>query len=275
MTDPDYTQPRVASSDDWSEAPTEVGEGRVDPDAAYAFALATNDPNEVYLRGEAVPPMFSAAQIRLASNRSEQLRAAGNPVIGTRAVVHGEHDAYFHAPVRPGDRLRWQARTYSVRQSPAGLVSTQRIVVTNEAGQLAVEHFWTVIYVGAQSAGAGGPDLSDHSFPAEARMRPLGEHTFALARDQAYRYAGVSGDHNGHSVDSEAARAEGFDGRILQGLCTLAMCSGAVIKVALAGDPGSLRRFACRMAAPVPAGAELTVQVYDAGPSPIGRAVAF
>ena len=30
----------------------EMHRGRVDPDAAIAYALATNDPNERYLRGD-------------------------------------------------------------------------------------------------------------------------------------------------------------------------------------------------------------------------------
>ena len=34
-------------------------EGRIDRDAAMAFALATNEPNEAYVSGQSVPPLFT------------------------------------------------------------------------------------------------------------------------------------------------------------------------------------------------------------------------
>ena len=96
-----------------------------------------------------------------------------------------------------------------------------------------------------------------------------------MSRDQGYRYGGASGDRPDHALDDEAAKAEGFPGKILQGMCTFAMCSGAVIAEA-GGDPGRLRRLAGRFASPVRPGHELVVDLYEAEPCQDGaRALVF
>ena len=77
-------------------------------------------------------------------------------------------------------------------------------------------------------------------------------------------------------IDDEAARRAGFPSKFLQGLCTFAMCSGAVVKVGADGDPDRLRRLACRFSSPVFPRNNLTVDVYDAGETADGgRALAF
>jgi acyl dehydratase len=83
--------------------------------------------------------------------------------------------------------------------------------------------------------------------------------------DQAFRFAGVSGDHNLHAIDGQAAVAEGFADRILQGVCTMSMAAAAVVHLLADGDPGRLTRFACRFAAPVFARSVLRIDTFDAG----------
>ena len=72
-------------------------------------------------------------------------------------------------------------------------------------------------------------------------------------------------------VDDEAARRAGFPSKFLQGLCTFAMCSGAVVKIAADGDPARVRRLACRFASPVFPRSELVVELYDAGTTEDGE----
>ena len=70
--------------------------------------------------------------------------------------------------------------------------------------------------------------------------------------DQAERYAEASGDHNPIHLDEEAARAVGLPGRILHGLCTMALAGRAVEQVA-GREP---TRLAVRFSAPVALGAD-------------------
>ena len=253
-----------------------VYRGRVDADAVVAFAAATNDLNDRYLQGVAVPPLFTASFILSAQHAvSDRVPATGS-LRGATASLHGEHDVYFRGAVVPGMALQWQANVCSAQQTRGGVLVTKRTVVADEHGAPLVEHYWSNLHVGATHDADFGEAKADHSFPEAARARPVGHRTVPVDRDQTFRYAGVSSDHIGHAVDDEIARAEGFRAKILQGLCTFALCSGAVVDVGAGGDPGRLRRLAGRFASPAYPGRTLEVDLYDAGRTKDGdRALAF
>ena len=250
--------------------------GRIDPDAAIAYALATNDPNPVYQEGGAVPPLYTVSLILPAYLQAGQKTVDPGAIVGVTGGVHGEHDVYFHEPARPGDEVEWSATAHCAKQTPAGAMVTHRILVSDRQGRPLVEHYWSTLYIGGKIAADLGPELADHTFPEEARRHPIGSHTFEIAGDQTFRYAGASTDHAPIHIDDEAARANGFPSKFLQGLCTFAMCSGAVVRLGADGDPDRLRRMAGRFSSPVFPRHELTVDVYDAGSTEDGgRALAF
>ena len=250
--------------------------GRIDDDAAIVYALATNDPNPVYEAGGAVPPLYMVSLLLPALHVAVSQSVDPGAIEGVRGGVHGEHDVHFHQPARPGMAVKWAAHTYCAKQTPAGVMVSQQFVVRDEHDAPVVEHFWTTIYIGGTIAADAGPDLADHAFPDSARDKLIGSHTFAVTGDQTFRYAGASTDHAVIHIDDEAARRAGFPSKFLQGLCTFAMCSGAVVKVGADGDPDRLRRLACRFSSPVFPRNDLTVDVFDAGPTADGgRALAF
>jgi acyl dehydratase len=250
--------------------------GRIDPDAAKAYALATNDPNRVYAEGLAVPPLYTVSLALPALLEGTRRAADDGAIRGARGGVHGEHDVFFHQSARPGMELRWTSLTHCATVTGAGTMVTQRIVLIDEADTPVIEHLWSTLYIGGAIDAPLGPALPDHTFPEHARAHPLGSYDFDVTGDQTFRYAGASTDHGPVHVDDEAARSVGFPSKFLQGLCTLAMCSGAVVRVAADGDPQSLRRFAGRFASPVFPRSTLTVDVFDAGTTSDGaRVVAF
>ena len=249
-------------------------EGEVDVDAPYAYARATNDDNPVYERGESVPPLYTVSLVfpQFRAAHLHFVDALGN----TRGGVHGLHDVYYHRPVRPGMRLRWTAVTNSAEQTKAGTRVTLRFLITDEHDVPVVEHYWSNLYFGTSIPEPLGQPLADHAFPEDARSRPVGERTFTVARDQTFRYAGASGDNGDMHVSDEAARGYGLPAKILQGLCTFAMCSAAVVDGVAEGDPDRLRRLACRFSATTVPGNDVAVALYDAGEAAGGaRAVAF
>ncbi len=260
-------------------AESKLYRGRIDRDAVAAFALATNDHNDRYQMGEAVPPLFTAAVLREA-NWGEQ-RADHSQVRKlirhARGSVHGEHDVYFWAPVQPDMSLQWKfTLPYGVRQTRGGVLVVQRFVLCDSAGSPVVEHLWSTFHIGGTIAAEMGPPLPNHTFPEEARTRPVGSGTVHVDRDQAYRYAGISGDHAGHAMDDEIARREGYPSKILQGMCTFGLSSGVLVDLAADGDPACFRRLACRFAAPTFPLQDLTVNLYDNGfTEEGGRALVF
>ncbi len=255
---------------------TEYYEGRVDADAALAFASATNDRNDLYLRGEAVPPLSTVALI-LPANWEAQRRAAGlESIRGARGSVHGEQDVFYWGAVRPGMALRWRAATSGARQTNGGVVVTQSILISDAQGTPLVQHLWSNFHIGATIDAEFGEIGPDHTFPEQARAHLVGSRTVTVDRDQAFRYAGASGDRVGHSIDDDIARSEGYPSKILQGMCTFGLCSGAVVDLGAGGDTSRLRRLAGRFSSPAFPGRDLVVHVYDAGRTAEGsQALAF
>ena len=141
---------------------------------------------------------------------------------------------------------------------------TQQLLVRTEAGVPLVEHLWSTLHIGGTIDADLGPRLADHTFPPSARSRPIRSMTFDVTVDQGFRYAGASGDRIGHSIDDEIARSEGYPGKLVQGMCSFAMCSGAVVAIA-GGDPARLRRLAGRFARPLFPNQQLVVECYDGG----------
>ncbi len=119
---------------------------------------------------------------------------------------------------------------------------------------------WTV--TDAESA---GPDKPNHDFPEDVRDKVVGTYSVHVDDDQTFRYRNASGDHNPIHVDDEIARSVGLPGKILHGLCTMAMTSQAVIRTVAGGDPAKLKRIAVRFAANVLPGNDVETTIYDAG----------
>jgi acyl dehydratase len=93
----------------------------------------------------------------------------------------------------------------------------------------------------------------------------------SVDRDQAFRYAGVSGDRVGHAISDDIAQIEGYPGKILQGMCTFGLASGALVDLLADGDPYRLSRLAVRFARPAFPRKDLEITVFDAGTTAEGR----
>ena len=122
---------------------------------------------------------------------------------------------------------------------------------------------------------SGGPEKPDHAFPEDVRAKKVGELTVHVDDDQTYRYRDASGDTMPIHVDDAFAKSVGLPGIIAHGLCTMAMCSQAVVKTVAEGDPSRLRRLAVRFSKPVFPGNDVVTTIYDAGERDGRRAYAF
>jgi hypothetical protein len=154
-----------------------------------------------------------------------------------------------HAGIGTGSQLHWAATAYNARQTKGGVLLVKQIVVSGADGPV-IEHLWSNFFIGGKIDEEFGPAPADRTFPGDARSKLAASRTVGVQRDQTFRYAGVSGDHVGHAIDDEMARAEGRPGKILQGMCTFGLASGAVVDLVAGGDPDRLARLAVRFAAP-------------------------
>lgn len=248
----------------------------VDADAVLAYALATNDPNELCFLGKKASPLVTAPHVVRAFIATNTKALPEGTITGTRAGVHAMHDVHFFHPIELGSMVRVEGRNHSVKQTSAGVSITSDLRVLDQEGVLLLQHFWTTMMVGGTTTIEYGEASPEHSFPEDARNRAIGSFTFDVTRDQGFRYGGASGDRNGHSIDDSIAKAEGFPSKIVQGLCTFAMSGGAAVKLIGAGDPENLTRIAGRFSSPVFPGSTLTIDLFDAGLNEAGgRMIAF
>ena len=244
----------------------------IDADGARAYAAATNDPNPVYLSGELAPPVFAVVPTW------DAMMVALHDVVPAEdqiAMLHGEQDMHFHAPLVPGRRLVTFAEAYGSRSGRMGTRFTMRVVSADEAGQTVVEQFATMLIRGVEPGEDRGPTPPPHAFPSEAKTAKLASVAGMVDVDQALRYAEASGDRNPIHVDDAAAKAVGLPGVILHGMCTMALCSRAVVDELAGGDPTRLRRLAVRFYRPVFPGNDLVTTMFDAGTEGDRQVVAF
>jgi acyl dehydratase len=238
--------------------------GRLDPQHIASYAAATNDDAPDVRDGVAVPatyPVILVFDAQAAANRDVLSVVSQH----ARGGVHGEHDIVLHRPLVPGEAITTWAALSAVRTTRVGARVVLHLQQYDERDTLVAEQWWTTLFLGADVLADVGPEPPGHSFPDAARREPVGSAMQWVGNDVAHRYAKVSGDWSAHHFDREAARASGFDDVFAHGLCTMGMCTQAAVALVAGGDPRRVRRVAVRFAAPMPLGADLTVDVFAAG----------
>ena len=233
----------------------------IDPERAKAYAAATNDDNPAYESGKYAPPVFGVVPTW------DAMGLAAADMIPPEAfafVVHGEQDMHFHQPLVPGMTLVTHAEAHSVRVGRSGTRYTARILSDDTDRKPVLEIFSTTFIRGMSDGESGGPEKPDHAMPSD-RGEPVATFTVHVDDDQTYRYRDASGDTMPIHVDDAFAKSVGLPGIIVHGLCTMAMCSQAVVKTVAGGDPSRLKRLAVRFSKPVIPGNDVVTTIYDIG----------
>jgi acyl dehydratase len=244
----------------------------IDPDRAKAYAAATNDDNPAYESGKYAPPVFGVVPTW------SQLLVASADVIPPEAlmmIVHGEQDMHFHQPLVPGARLTTTAEAYAVRVGASGSRFVVKVDSVDDAHAPVLTQYVTVFIRGMNDGESAGPDKPAHDFPDDARGRRVASFSVHVDDDQTFRYRDASGDEMPIHLDDAFAKSVGLPSIIAHGLCTMAMCSQAVVKTVCDGDPARLKRLAVRFAANVLPGNDVDVELFDAGEVGGGHAYAF
>ena len=226
-----------------------------EPAHALAYAAATGDDSPAYRGPDAIcPPMF---HVRLF--KQLMFSVATDPELGLDMLrlVHGEHEAIFHAPIRPWDLVHIRGKLESVEEKSSGLLVVSRLFAFVD-GRAAVECRTAYFIRGKKKPGeSASPKVVEA--PVEPPT-PDFTGSLAVAADQSLRYADASLDDNPIHTDAQTARAAGLPDVILQGLCTMAMTGVALVRGVGENDARRLRRLSVRFARPVLNGTTLTVR---------------
>ena len=247
----------------WSE-PSEF---EVTRERAVAYAEATNDPVKQHLSGELAPPVFAVVPpfAQLAAITLD----AVPPQLMMR-VVHGEQDIRIHRPIVPGDVLRTRGKVVGVVGRSSGVVVTTLVETVDAGGARVNDQYFAGFFRGGNWPHQAGEPFPAHDMdPALREREPDGSVAAHFDADQTWRYAEASGDPMPIHTDEEFAKAMGFPGIIVHGLCTMAMASQAVIAHACPDQPERLRRIAVRFSAPGRPGQQITTKLWDTAPATV------
>jgi acyl dehydratase len=235
------------------------GESRylVTAEAIRAYAEATDETSPAARRGESAPPVFACVPL---AGALEDAAASVVSAEARRHVVHYEHDIVLHRPLEPGTTLISTATAVALLPRPTGTALVLRGESRLESGALVAEHWETDFYRGIVAAAGRGERAPSHRL--EIRGPPLAEIVYPIAGDLTDRYAAASGDDFAIHLDEAFARSVGLPGRIVHGLCTMALAGRAVLDAAGVDDPRAVRRLAVRFSAPLFPGDTLTTRVW-------------
>ena len=178
--------------------------------------------------------------------------------------VHGEHDVHYHRPLVPGSTLLVRGRLFGVQPKSTGTVLVTLVEMTDPgSGRVVHEQYFVNFLRGVTADEPIGQAPSAHRLPDAASLgEPAATASYGIDADQTYRYAEASGDHSIYHLDDAAARAAGFDGIIVHGLCTMAFAGRAVVSGACDGDASRLRRLAVRFSRPMYPGHAMTTTLW-------------
>jgi acyl dehydratase len=140
-------------------------------------------------------------------------------------MVHFAHDLRVRRPLRDGDDVTTTAAPLAVLPVSTGTLASIRTETRSKAGALVNEQLLTVFFVDVFAAAPAGqlpPRPPETEATADADRADV-----ALPADLPARYADVSGDRNAIHLDDDAARKLGLPGRVVHGLCSLALAVAA------------------------------------------------
>jgi len=221
-----------------------------------SYARAANDENPRYFREQAdhveSPPLLA---VRYHVDLVRKILSDPTVEVDVMRLVHGEQEMIFHQPLRPRDVIAPKAAIHAVEHKDAGSLLTIRLRLMRE-GELANETFSTYF---VRRPGTGAKKKKDSSVPEIGQ--PDFEEPMVVRADQSREYAEASLDNNPIHIDDDVAKAAGFKGVILHGLCTLAFASQAVVNTVAGGEPTRLASIKARFSKPVLMGDRLVTRV--------------
>lgn len=223
----------------------------------YALGVGADPAEELdYLyeaRGPKVLPTFALIPNWWAVKDLGTLVDAGG-----RPMVHASQVLDLVRDVPPRGRVTARAEVSAVWDKGANTLIEVTGRGEDDDGPLFETRSGTMIlglggWGGARGPSSGGDPLPDG--PPDLVV------SSAIRRDQSAIYR-LSGDLNALHIDPDAARAAGFDGVFLHGLCTLGFAGRAVLASV---DGARLTHIEARFASPLYLDRTLETQVWDLG----------
>ncbi|MGE0681742.1 MAG: MaoC/PaaZ C-terminal domain-containing protein [Candidatus Binatia bacterium] len=232
----------------------------VTEEAIRRYARAYNEDNPWSLEAERpggiiAPPMFGVVMgwlpIMLVMTDPDL-------EVDLLRLLHGEQDMYFYRTVAPGDIVTSTAKILTIEEKATGESIVVEVLSTTQKNERLQRMLFKAFIRGRGKRERGLEDA--------VAEKPAGKPLFCVSqtmdRDQTYRYAQASGDHNPIHTDENIAKMAGLPGIIVHGLCTMAFTSKIMIDRLCGGDPRRLKRLSVRFSRPVFPGQTITTAIW-------------
>jgi acyl dehydratase len=193
--------------------------------------------------------------------------AGAEAFLSTRAnfamVVHGEQALQIHHPVPRSATVLTTAVIEGIYDKGSGALIVMRFDSQDRNGAPLCSN-WTGIFVRG-AGGFGGAIQPRKDIPAIPERAPDLAFEAQTKVNQAALYR-MSGDRNPLHIDPAVAKAVGFQGPILHGLCTYGVIGRRFVKEVFQGDSGRLKSYSARFSIPVIPGESLQARIWQINP---------
>lgn len=236
----------------------------MDEESIRHYARATNEKNPLYVDEKHSGPLRASPiyPVVFIPSLLEQLVEEGEAMgLDILRVVHAEQEMAWRGIIRPGDEIRSSAKIVGMKRIGVNELLEMEILCKRQE-EIVVEMQYRLMLRGEKKKEKKGEPVP----PPEEKRKKIATHTVFVTKDQGVRYAEASGDHNPIHTSDEVARLAGLPRSILQGLCTMAFASQAIVDELLEGDPSRLKAMKVRFSKPVFMGQELTTEIYETDP---------
>ena len=179
-------------------------------------------------------------------------------------ILHGEQSTTFHAPLPTEGEIVGSTTIealYDKGADKGALAMVTREIHDGAGTHLATSRSMTFLRGDGGFGGSAEGAPVPHAVPDRA---PDDIVTLSTAANQAQIYR-LSGDLNPLHIDSDIAKAVGFDAPILHGLATYGVIGRALLAARCGNDPVRLKRLDGRFSSPVYPGETIETSIWDEG----------
>lgn len=250
---------------------------KVTADAIKQYADAYGDNNQAYDDGSIAPPIFPVVwELPMLEKAWHDEGLHGGAEEAKRNVlmlVHGEQIMKFFSPVKASDTITCTARVSKIEDKGTGETVNFLVESRNQDGVAISESEWSLFIRGIGS----GVRPERPKGPKGDKPEPTiaFSDSYQTPSDITVGYADASNDHNPIHLDEEVAKAAGLPGKIVHGLCTMAIAMRSIVDNACGGDPSKLKKLSVRFTSPVFPGDKLVTEAWETGTGNTTHTLAF